>query len=361
MFMCGLAGADLLWENEKNRLGRLKRDPFFRDYIKILKHNNIGKDGFLYDKLQYIPSNGEICRHYMRPHDRLIMAEESPKDLMRSQLPPRNPNGVVVYDCDFQEQPADFIRYLDRFPQATVMITYNGEGEIKHVMSGLEVAEDDQEASPLMKNSDRREAQKIYERVVKRGFRFVMGCDWRYGVTDSNSSHPTMGGTLIANPPMGFDDELEPMLNSAEEGLKVMKGKEGNYFWGKRTPLWYKKILQNPQKLPYNYQITGSSEIKGIRSADTGRNKRNAIKTKKLDIKLERKLNIWKMAEKGRLRRRYVEDFKADTDPADYIDAFMPRVRRSLKWKPKRDRSKRNRRLNKGGGGTGTFRGSLGQ
>eukprot|EP00465_Bigelowiella_longifila_P013880 CAMPEP_0185257738 /NCGR_PEP_ID=MMETSP1359-20130426/6773_1 /TAXON_ID=552665 /ORGANISM="Bigelowiella longifila, Strain CCMP242" /LENGTH=173 /DNA_ID=CAMNT_0027842965 /DNA_START=87 /DNA_END=608 /DNA_ORIENTATION=+ len=173
-----------------------------------------------------------------------------------------------------------------------------------------------------------------------------------------------MGGTLIANPPMGFDDELEPMLNAAEEGLGVMKGKEVNYFWATRTPLWYKKILQNHLKLPYNYQITGSSEVKKIRSADTERNKRNAIKTKKQNIKIERKLNIWKMAEKGRLRRRYVEDFKADTDPADYVDAFMPRVRRSLKWRPKRDRdggSRRNKRLNKSGGGAGTFRGSLGQ
>eukprot|EP00471_Norrisiella_sphaerica_P011105 CAMPEP_0184500356 /NCGR_PEP_ID=MMETSP0113_2-20130426/44482_1 /TAXON_ID=91329 /ORGANISM="Norrisiella sphaerica, Strain BC52" /LENGTH=402 /DNA_ID=CAMNT_0026888681 /DNA_START=161 /DNA_END=1369 /DNA_ORIENTATION=+ len=354
-------GADKLWENEKNRFTRLKREEFFRDYIKILKHHNIGSDGYLYQKLQFLPSNGELCRHYMRPHDRLILAEEDPqlyraleayyahdsrvttlnmgpKEVMRSQLPPRNPNGVVVYDCHFEQEAVDFIRYLNRFPQATVMITYNGSSEFDKIYPGFEPRENDDEMTPRMRNSDRLQTSKIYKRIIQRGFRFVLGCEFRYKADDN---FPKMGGTLVANPPWAFDQQLESELDAAERGLEDLfeplqhyENDKVNYFWATKTPHWYRKILGNHKKLPYNYHITGSAEVRKIRSAKTTRNMREKVKEKRKTKEMERKMAMWKITEKGRLRRRYVEDFKEDSDPADYIDAFMPRVRHSLKWNP---------------------------
>jgi 23S rRNA A2030 N6-methylase RlmJ len=130
-------GADLLWQLEKESTTRLKRNPYFRDYVKILKHHNLGEDGYLKDELTHIPSGGELCRQFMRPHDRLILAEEDPnlfKQLetfygsdpqitlaneaapkaMLAHLPPRNPTGMVFYECGIEEDPADFIRFDEK-------------------------------------------------------------------------------------------------------------------------------------------------------------------------------------------------------------------------------------------------------
>jgi len=371
-------GADRLWENEKNPSTRVKRQKFFRDYIKILKHNNIGKDGYLYDTLQYYPSNAEICRHFMRPFDRLICAEEdpqrfkilasnyghdpritllnmSPAEAMRTQLPTRNPHGVVVYDCNALEEPADFIRYLDRAPLATVCITYTGRGDMTDILTDLELDSKDKDATPDMSHRSREKSTDIYRRIVQRGYKFVMGCECTFR---SGKGWPNMGGCLVANPATHFDVMLETHMESAQKELErwLKAGPEAKgtpnpqYFWATKTPVWYKKMLGNYHKLPWNYQTTDPAEVRAVRGTKSGKNQRRRERARKEDVQMRRTLGKINAFRRGKLRRRYVGDFKEDTDPADFLEVGLPRVRHSPKWKKKTVREqKANRNARLGG------------
>ncbi|GAB5368691.1 hypothetical protein AAMO2058_001341300 [Amorphochlora amoebiformis] len=300
----------------------------------------------------------------MGPHDRLLAAENSgddfedlkrlyddderitlyngkPEDLTRLYLPPTYPNGVVMYDClsDSAEgikNEIDFIHYLDRFPYATVLITYSGKYNKNEFISGV-TDEVEYPASPgAMRNRDRLEfAMPIYERIIKRGYRFVLGCEARWDYNEK-TQELNMGGCLIANPPIGFDQKLEGMLVESEDAMKDALGiDQTNYFWATRMPIWYRKMQDNKKKLPWIYYTTSFEEVEKIwKSGRSSRSKRRAQTAEKSKRVFRRQMAMHRMITHGKERRLMDEKkLTLDSDPADLQDQLVSTVRKSLRWK----------------------------
>lgn len=351
-------GVDVLWALEQDPETRLKRDKQFRDYIKLLKHHNIDSDGYLYPEVRMMPSGGEILRQYMRPGDRLIMAEEDPQmfaqleelygddpsvtlvqesdaDAMLHHLPPRNPTGLLYYECALGEDPGDFIRYLDRFPLATVCISYTTRNVQDDMLSDITMHEDFEEgASDSLKYAHR--PISMFRRVVRRGFRHVLGAEMRYNYGRRNSS-PSGCGVIIANPPIEFDSVLEKLLPKMETLFQPIQGSGAEYYWTTKAPSWMRHVRSNSRKLPWNYKTVS----------------RQMLHDKAMSVKTDRRTTRWQRLvkenktirariqeryeklRKAKLRRRYDGEFNQDVDPADPEDLFLPAVKRSYKWRAK--------------------------
>lgn len=345
-------GADLLWELEKEPTTRRKRNRVFRDYIKILKHHNIDEDGFLHDQIRYVPSGGELCRQFMKPHDHLIMAEEDEKQFERlaelygddpqitlvnekpgqamlHNLPPRYPNGFLYYEAPPKSEPEDFIRYLNRFPYATICIAYTMDNMQDKIMTSVTEHEGFEESSPKLRNAHR--PVDTYRRVARRGYRNILGAELKYKGNAPGS--PFACGVLIANAPIGFEDELEVMLPQIEELFDGIRSSDATYFWASKPPLWYTKRLANSKKLPWDHSTSSNDDMLETRHARTRKNAKWRKSLKDNQTVMDRMKSKMDMLEKSKIRRRYVGEFNPDSDPADPVDRFLPRLKKAYRWK----------------------------
>ena len=177
--------------------------------------------------------------------------------------------------------------------------------------------------------------------MVQRGFKHIMGVETRYddSTTVKRATDPTLAGALIANPPTGFDVELERMHKESRTALNSCIGAEKNgytYFWATKAPMWYQGMTNNHEKICNGFVILPPK--KPLKPEEMTRNdKRKMQKQKKIEERDRKATEEMNAFERMKLQRRYVDEgYKQDEDPEDIIEPLLKTLKKADKWNPKR-------------------------